>query len=434
MVKNFIKRFLGSKPPARPARQATVVPRAEHNISRADISDNALRVLKRITKAGFEAYLVGGSVRDLLLRHTPKDFDVVTSATPEQVRKIFRNCRLIGRRFRLAHIYFGREIIEVATYRTGPHEASQHHARSEQGMIIRDNVFGNIEEDAFRRDFTINALFYDLKDFSVVDYTGGFDDIKQGIVRIIGDANERYREDPIRILRAIRFAAKLGFSIHPDTEKPIKKLAPQLKHVPPSRMFEEVLKLLLKGSAANTFNLLHQYELLAHLFPDLAHTINEHATAKQFVQLACNNTDYRIEHGQPVTPGFLFAVLLWPSIEALAQKYCDQKMSPYVAHDRAIREVMQTQQAVVCISRRYTIMMKEIWRLQPRFDKRFGKKPMSLLHHPRFRAAYDFLLLRCEVGEMPKELGEWWTRFQEVNTDEKFAMIDQLKPSKHNQR
>jgi poly(A) polymerase len=392
-----------------------VIPRSEHVISRANISDNALKVLYRLKNAGFQAYLVGGGVRDLLLGREPKDFDVATDARPEQVREVFRNCRLIGRRFRLAHVHFGREIIEVATFRGMRADLdAADEQQTENGMLLTDNIYGSIEEDALRRDFSVNALYYNIEDFSVIDYAEGMADLKAGTLRLLGDPEQRYREDPVRMLRAARFAAKLGFRLDPATEAPITRLAPLLAEVPAARLFDEMLKLFLSGTAVTAFEILRQHELFAQLFPDteaaLAH--EEHQFPLTLVLKGMENTDRRVDDDKPVTPAFLFAVLLWEPVRRLAEELEARGVATHPALQQAATEIIERQVQRVALPRRYSVPMREIWLLQPRFALRRGKRPQRTAAHPRFRAAYDFLLLRAAAGEADPELVTWWTDFQ----------------------
>jgi poly(A) polymerase len=429
--------------PQEPTPQPLIVPRPEHGISRANISQNALKVLYRLSQAGHQAFLVGGGVRDLLLGHEPKDFDIATDATPEQVRSVFRNCRLIGRRFRLAHVFFGPEIIEVATFRGAPpseqpnrhpdqHPNQHRHLVTddgdrlvENGMILRDNVYGTIAEDALRRDFTINALYYNIDDFSLVDYAGGLDDIRDGRLRLIGgDIEARYREDPVRMLRAVRFACKLGFIIDPACEAPLPEMAPLLAEVPPARLFEEILKLFHSGYALNAFEKLRHYNLFAQLFPE-----TDQALARQdqdfpitFVSRGLDNTDKRIRDRKSVAPPFLFAVLMWEPVRMRYQALLDQGATANEAIAIAAQEVASRQQRQVAIPKRFGLPMREIWLLQPRLEHRQGRRPLALIAHPRFRAAYDFLLLRAEAGEVDQEIADWWTRFQDVDGAERARM------------
>lgn len=392
-----------------------IIPRPEHNISRSNISENALKVLYRLRAAGHEAYLVGGGVRDLLLGREPKDFDVATDATPEQIRDVFRNCRLIGRRFRLAHVFFGREIIEVATFRSSNEEGDR---EMEDGRLVRDNVYGTLEEDVLRRDFTVNALYYNIEDFSVVDYVGGLRDLREGRLRLLGEPIERYREDPVRMLRAARFAAKLGFNIDTDCEPPLVELSHLLESVPAARLFDEALKLFLSGHALQSFEKLRHYGLFAQLFPATEASLSreEHEFPITFVSRGMENTDRRIAEDQPVTPAFLFAVLLWEPVRLRAEAFESEGMGSYDAYHLAGDQVVAEQNRVLSIPKRFSYPMREIWSLQYRFGLRTGKRPQRLTTHPRFRAAYDFLLLRTEAGEVDPELAQWWTDFQQDPT------------------
>ena len=407
-----------------------IVPRAEHNISRSNISQNALKVLYRLRDAGHAAYLVGGGVRDLLLGHEPKDFDIATDATPEEVRQVFRNCRLIGRRFRLAHVFFGPEIIEVATFRGSAIPAGQDgteadSVRTENGMILRDNVYGSIAEDALRRDFTVNALYYNIADFSLVDYTGGLADVREGRLKLIGgDVAARYREDPVRMLRAVRFACKLGFMIDPACEGPLPELAPLMAEVPAARLFEEVLKLFHTGYALHAFEKLRHYGLFSQLFPatDACLARQEHEFPNLFVSRGLDNTDRRVLAGKSVAPPFLFAVLLWEPVRLRYEELLDGGATWADAMALASHEVATAQQRHVAIPKRFGMPMREIWSLQPRLERRQGRRPMTLLGHPRFRAAYDFLLLRAEAGEVDPELAAWWTQFQDANPNDRAKM------------
>jgi poly(A) polymerase len=407
--------------------QATLIPRDEHNISRANISKNAVKVLYRLNKSGYEAYLVGGGVRDLLLGREPKDFDVATNALPEEVKEVFSNCRLIGRRFRLAHVHFGREIIEVATFRSNRESVQDGDRQVENGMILRDNVYGTLEEDAQRRDFTINALYYNVDNFSVVDFADGISDLKQGVIRLLGDVESRYREDPVRLLRAVRFAAKLGFVIETQTEEPIARLAPLLEDVPSARLYEEILKLFLGGAALESFEKLRHYELFGQLFPATEEALSheDHEFPITFVNRGMGNTDERLRQGKSVTPAFLFAVLLWEPVRLRAESLQAKGEHPLEALQSAASEVLTEQSRRVSIPKRFSYPMRDIWQMQARFLQRQGKRPQRLLTHPKFRAAYDFLLLRSESGEVERELADWWTMFQNANGQEKLSMTEQ---------
>lgn len=411
-----------------------VVTRDGHPISRANISSNALKVLYRLKEAGYQAFLVGGAVRDLLLGIQPKDFDIATNAHPNQVKQLFRNCRLIGRRFHLAHVRFGYEIIEVATFRAAHTpidednsvDESGHRILDERGRILRDNLYGTIEEDVWRRDFTANALYYNIEDFSVWDYVGGVEDARSRILRLIGDPETRYREDPVRMLRALRFAAKLGFTIHEDTAAPIPKLAWMLDGVPPARLFDEINKMFLTGSALTAFDLLVKLGLLEHLFPDVAKVLQQSpdSSSLRLLRLGLQGTDERVRADKPVTPTFLFAVLLWPAIDAAyagMQRQDGAELQQLLA---ACEHVTARQQSRVAIPKRFTLPLREIIGLQPRFERREGRRALRLLDHPRFRAAYDFLLLRAETGDADGELAQWWTEIQSVPAEEKVARVE----------
>ncbi len=406
----------------------TIIPRPEHRISRADISENALKVLYRLRKAGFDAFLVGGSVRDLLLGHRPKDFDIATNALPEEVKEVFSNCRLIGRRFRLAHVHFGREIIEVATFRAGHDgDGEGDGLQDDAGRLIRDNVYGTIGEDALRRDFTVNGLYYNIADFSIYDYAGGIDDLRRGVLRLIGDPAVRFREDPVRMLRAVRFAAKLDFAIDQASEEAIHELGPLLRDIAPARLFEECMKLFLSGHALASFEGLRRHDLLGHLFPATQRALaaeDQQGTTARLLQQAMENTDRRIADERPVTPAFLFAALLWEPVRyAAAQAASDR--GPAEALHLAASDVVEDAIAHVTIPRRFRVPMREIWHLQPRFERRGGKRVWQLLAHPRFRAAYDFLLLRAGAREVDPELADWWTRLQSVDRAEQERMVSQ---------
>jgi len=410
----------------------THISRPEHNISRANISEHALKVLYRLKNSGFEACLVGGGVRDLLLERKPKDFDIATNATPEQVRKLFRNCRLIGRRFRLAHVHFPGAIIEVATYR-GQHEGDQgDQGQIVNGMIVRDNVYGTLEEDAMRRDFTVNSLYYNIQDFSVVDFVGGLEDLKRKCLRLIGDPEQRYKEDPVRMLRAIRFAAKLDFTIEPASEEPISRLACLLEDVPPARLFEEVLKLLLAGKARKNFSLLRQYGLFQVLFPQThqAFSDTEAPYFTSFLETALVNTDDRISENKSVTPAFLLAVFLWQPVRERKKRYLDRGMSPSQALLAAADYVISGQNQRVSLPRRFHTPIREIWNLQERLKTRAPKRSYALIKHPVFRAAYDFFLLRAQVGDESPEMAAWWTGFIDADDDARSQMLSSINEDK----
>jgi poly(A) polymerase len=395
---------------------AQVIPRDQHCISRKNINSSALKVLYRLSKAGFHAHLVGGGVRDLLLGHQPKDFDVATDATPEEVRALFRNCRLIGRRFRLAHVVFGREVVEVATFRADHRAAEGEDAEvHDDGRILRDNVFGTIEEDAVRRDFTVNALYYDISRFAVLDYTHAMADLEARRLRLIGDPAERYREDPVRMLRAARFAAKLGFDIDPATAEPIGELGPLLRDIPASRLFDEVMKLFLTGHAAFSLAHLRHLDVLQYLFPAADAALK--AGDERFdalLQRALENTDRRLAENKPVTPAFLYAVFLWPAATEAADGFRAEGESPVMAMQRAASRAADDQQAYTSLPKRFSGPMREIWILQPKLEGYRGKRARRLLAHPRLRAGWDFLCLRRDAGESLASACDWWQQAMEA--------------------
>lgn len=407
-----------------------IIARADHCISRKDISPNALRVLYRLRDAGYDAFIVGGAVRDLLLKGHPKDFDVATNATPEQVKAQFRNCRLIGRRFRLAHIMYGSEIIEVATFRAAGDDSQGDRQTHEEGHLIRDNIYGTLEEDAVRRDFTVNALYYTVDDFSVRDFVGGYADVHNRVLKLIGDPETRYREDPVRMLRAIRLAAKLDFSIDGSSSKPIPELASLLSSASSARLFDEILKIFLAGSAEKSFILLEQYGLLDVLFPDTAKALqtNRSGALRAMLLQAMRNTDARIKAEKSVAPGFLFACLLWPAycreLAVLQLSGCELSVAQQRASDRVtLRQIEQ-----IAVPRRFSLPMHEIWQLQTRFSQRQRKRVFRMLAHPRFRAAYDFLELRAfGAPELAEEL-QFWRQAQLASPEQLMQMIPAKSP------
>lgn len=391
-----------------------VIKRSDHNISRKDISENTLKVLYRLRKHGFEAFLVGGGVRDLLLGKHPKDFDVATNALPEEVSQIFSNCRLIGKRFRLAHVYFGRDIIEVATFRSQikPNHTDVKH--SKEGMILRDNVYGTIEEDAWRRDFTINALYYNIADFSVLDFTGGVKDLKSKKIRMIGDANERFREDPVRMLRAIRFACKLDFNLDKALLKPFQEQKALIQYVPPARLFEEMIKLFHSGAGQKAFEKMIEFDLFQPIFSQTYDCIqNSNYPTKALLQAVFQSTDQRLAEGKNITPVFIIAALLWHPILKRADKDLKNGMKLFPARTKAVEACLALQLQKISMPRRIAVGAREVWLLQLRMHNRHGKRPERLIQEPRFKAAYDFLLLRAEAGEPVQELANWWQAYFE---------------------
>lgn len=428
LIKKLLRKTRTSQPPV---DLSYIIPRSHHNLSKTDISANALKVLNRLNSAGFQAYLVGGSVRDLLLGKAPKDFDIATNATPTQIRKLFRNARIIGRRFKLVHIIFHREIIEVATFRgSDSQEIDENQQTNERGMIVRDNVYGTLDQDAWRRDFTINSLYYNIDDFSIVDFTGGVNDVHQRIIRLIGNPITRYQEDPVRMLRAIRFSAKLHFEIAEETAAPLPELCHLIRHVSGSRLFDETTKLYQCGEAETVQRLLVKYGLFAQLFEQTHQLLSSEYPVNALLGIALENTDTRIRDNKPVTPAFLLAVLLWFPLKDKAL-YLQQKESldPLPALEKAMSIVISEQSQVITIPKRFSQVIREIWLLQFRFPKRFGGRAYNLLQHPRFRAAYDFLALRALAGDESMELAQWWTAFQDATDDEKASMITSLPAS-----
>ncbi|MBB4597040.1 polynucleotide adenylyltransferase PcnB [Xanthomonas arboricola] len=402
-----------------------VIPRDQHTISRKDISPNALRVLYRLRESGFGAYLVGGAVRDLLVGGHPKDFDVATSATPEEVKALFRNCRLIGRRFRLAHVVFGREIIEVATFRANIDDGSGDR-ELDNGRLVRDNVYGTIEDDAIRRDFTCNALYYAIEDFSVRDYCGGFEDVQARLMKLIGDPELRYQEDPVRMLRAVRLAAKLNFDIEAGTAEPIPRLAGLLSEAAPARLFEEILKLFLSGHGVASFEGLERYGLFGALFPESAAALrsNRSGALRAMVLEGLRNTDARVANDEPVSPAFLFALLLWPAFCRTLMGLQAQGVQPEDAQRRAADRVTLHQLERVALPRRFSLPMQEIWLLQTRFSSRQRKRVFRTLSHPRFRAAFDFLVLRQFASADHAADVEFWREAQKSSGQELVDAIE----------
>ena len=432
----------GAKKP-RSNHEPTVVPASVHGINPALISKNAVRVTDTLQQAGFRAFIVGGAVRDLLLGIAPKDFDVATDATPTEVQRLFRRARLIGRRFQIVHVQFGQELIEVSTFRAlvdAPPEAApsaepprrlkrdeldrRTHAVDASGRVLRDNVWGEQHEDAARRDFTINAMYYDPSTQTVLDYHDGMADVRARLLRMIGDPATRFREDPVRMLRVVRFAAKLGFEIEPHTREPIHALADLINNVPAARLFDEMLKLLLSGHALACLQRLRKEGLHHGLLP-LLDVVLEQPQGEKFITLALNNTDARVRAGKPVSPGFLFATLLWHDMRQRFEQYTAAGEIPVPALHRAMDDVLDMQTEKLAIHKRYSADMREIWGLQLRLEKRSGRSAMRLLEHQRFRAGYDFLLLRCESGELDAEVGQWWTDFIEGDAAAREALLTQ---------
>ena len=463
MIKKFIEKLLGRKNSASATAgraRANPTPKtytaSALGINGRAIPAYAVKVTRGLQQAGYEAFIVGGAVRDLLLGQTPKDFDVATNATPEQVQAVFRRARIIGRRFQIVHVGFGREIVEVSTFRAlstattdEPNEteqqAEQHEhspaklsrqerrgqpvaqtrAVDETGRLVRDNVFGTQHEDAARRDFTINALFYNPANQTIRDYHEGVADIQARRLRIIGDPLTRYREDPVRLLRAARFAGKLGFTLDTATRAPIAECADLIANVPNARLFDEVLKIFFCGNAMAVIKQL-RVEGLHHGLLPLLDTVLDSPEGERFISLALDNTDARVKADKPTSPGFLFAALLWPQFKRLWDQRISQGAHLMPALFSAADEVLLTQTENLAIQKRFVADMKEIWALQPRFEKRQGRMPFRLLEQPRYRAGYDFMLLRAQAGELPQDLADWWTTFAEVDGQERDQMVAEL--------
>jgi len=413
MIKRFIRRVLGLDP------ASVRVPRERHGLSREALSPAAAKVCAVLRDAGFSGYVVGGAVRDLLLGIAPQDFDVATDARPEQVKPLFRRALIIGRRFRLVHVMMSSETVEVSTFRGADPDTAE---KDEHGRVLRDNVFGTQEEDARRRDFTVNALYFDPQTEEVVDFHGGLADLKKRLLRVIGDPATRYREDPVRMLRAVRLAAKLGLTLDAATREPIRSLAPLMERVPPARLFDEMLKLLLSGHASACLRQLREVGLHEGLLP-LLDVILEQPLGERFVTLALAQTDERVLAERPVSPAFLFAALLWHEVLAAWKAREARGERSIAALEKAMDEVLDTQCAKLAITRKLTATMREIWSMQPRFEMRSGSRAFRLLEAPRFRMAYDFLALRAASGEVAADLEAWWRTFQSADAETRNAML-----------
>lgn len=442
MIRKFIKRFFTRAVP--PSSQDVLFPplcrisRKQHGIARNQINNSALKVTLALQQAGYSAYIVGGAIRDLLLDIKPKDFDIATNAMPEEVRGLFRRSRIIGRRFRLVHVMFGDEIVEVSTFRanyTADNEASMMTSNPADlhGRLLHDNVFGSQEEDVLRRDFTMNALLYNPATEEILDYLNGYQDIQAKCLRIIGNPEQRYREDPVRMLRAVRLAAKLNVQLDEITAAPIGDLAPLLQNVPSARLFDEILKLLLSGHSLACLIDLRRRGLHHGLLPILD-IVLEQPLGERFISIALKNTDERIQQNKPVSAGFMFAILLWHETLAAWNRRLALNEKPIPALHQAMTETLSIQRAQIAMPRRFDSMICDIWTLQPRFQSRSGIRPFRLLEHPRFRAAYDFLCLRCESGEIDKEIAEWWHTFQHASPTSREAMLIKEAPVKRRKR
>ncbi|WP_370262718.1 polynucleotide adenylyltransferase PcnB [Limnobacter sp.] len=398
---------------------------AEHKIDRRLVSHNAIRVCETLQAKGYKAFVVGGAVRDLLLGMRPKDFDVATDASPEQTQRLFRRARIIGRRFQIVHVMFGPETIETSTFRaltTGNSDTDEH------GRVLRDNEFGRQDEDASRRDFTVNAMYYDPSTETVWDYHHGMEDLRAKTLRMIGEPAVRYREDPVRMLRVVRFAAKLNFNIEPATYAPIASMSDLLRNVPASRLFDEMLKLLMSGSALACLKGLRQAGLHHGVFP-LLDAILEDEAGEAFLTEALARTDRRVHEGKPLSPGFLFACLLWHLVLENWEKRVKAGEVKFPALFAAMDEVLAEQAERTAIPRRLTGDMREIWAFQPRFEKRAGKAPFRMLEQQKFRAALDFFELRALVGNADPELARWWREFSDGESSNRQALLDKLRGS-----
>ncbi len=419
MIRKLISRVFSSKKPKAGNNEPAVIPVSSHGITRDRISSGSRRTCETLQAAGFKAYVVGGAVRDLLIGAEPKDFDVATDATPEEVKRAFRRSRIIGRRFQIVHVMMGQEMIETTTFR-GQLDANT--KKDEHGRVLHDNVFGTQAEDAARRDFTANALYYDPTTETVIDYHHGVGDLKARTLRMIGEPRARYREDPVRMLRAVRLAAKLGLSIDPEAKRPIREMADLLENVPAARLFDEMLKLLTSGHAVKCITQLRDEGLHHGLLP-LLDVILEQPMGEKFVMLSLANTDERIRKGKGSSPGFLFATLLWHEVLAHWGKMKAKGEAKIPALFQAMDNVLDVQGEKLAITRRIAGDIKDIWALQPRFEQRAGKRPYALLEQPRFRAGYDFLVLRAQAGEIEMEIADWWTRFQHADGDQRAEML-----------
>jgi poly(A) polymerase len=415
---------------------AQIIPPKQHAIVPEALPGAAKKVVQGLSEAGYQAFLVGGCVRDLLLDLQPKDFDVATDATPEQVRKVFRNSRIIGRRFRIVHVRFGREVIEVTTFRSDHVDArkAKDAAQNADGMLLRDNVYGDIESDALRRDFTVNAFYYNLASNEIVDYTGGMADLQERTLRMIGDPATRYKEDPVRVLRAVRFAGKLGFNLDASTAAPVAESAQLLDNIPSARLWDECLKIFMSGYSTAVYRQLLEFDVFKHLFPGSAEMLAQTEFAGEFFEAAMSNTDKRIRSSKRVTPAFIFAVLLWPEIEHRRRELASGDLTAAQAAMEAQKQVLARQIQRVSIPKRFSMTMRDIWSLQSALPRRSGRRAYRTLEHPKFRAGYDFLLLREQAGEDHNGLGQWWTDFQSADETKREEMVQAVAPPKSGRR
>src|SRR3989338_2320986 len=420
MIKKILKRVFGKTAKVKTAGNDKVIQFKLHGVAREQISYGAQKVTDGLQAAGYQAYVVGGAVRDLFLDKIPKDFDVATDATPEEVRRVFRRSRIIGRRFRLVHVMFGEEVVEASTFRSLIE--AEDAQTDEHGRLMRDNQFGDMEQDAARRDFTVNALFYDPATQEIFDYHNGYADTRKHLLRMIGDPLVRYREDPVRMVRAVRLSAKLDMRLDAATAAPIGRMKDLLDNVPQARLLDEVLKMLLSGHSVECIQQLHKMNLHHGLLP-LLDVILEQPMGEKFVMLALRNTDERLGQEKTVSPAFLFAALLWHEVLAAWNIRVQQGERPVGAMHEAMDEVLARQKAQLAIPHRHDAVMKEIWLMQQRFEQRAGQRPFRLLEQPRFRAGFDFLLLRCASGEVDDELGLWWDEFQDASAERQSEML-----------
>lgn len=439
MLKRFFSRS-GNNEQSNASNNSTVItiPATNHSIHPDEINPKARKITQTLNEAGFKAYLVGGVIRDLLLGLHPKDFDIATDARPEQIKALFKNSRIVGRRFRLVHIMYGREIIEVATFRAecnGAEKNNDQQKRSAGGQILRDNTYGSVEEDALRRDFTVNALYLDPNNLEIFDYTQGISDLKNKTLRLIGDPILRYQEDPVRMLRAVRFASKLDFQLCEASAKPIYEAAELLSNIPPARLFDENLKLFLNGYAYKNYHLLQQFGLFQQLYPATQEALDHEPNFQKLIDLALINTDRRIDEGKSVTPAFLLAVFLWRPMRLQEKKLKSSNDVATTLRHHAGQDILYRQRQRMAIPKRYAMVIREIWDYQLRLPNRYGLRAEQMLQQKRFRAAYDFLLLLEQAGEIQPGLGQWWTDFQVAEPRKRKDMVQALaKPKRRRKR
>ncbi|AGF49262.1 polynucleotide adenylyltransferase PcnB [Candidatus Kinetoplastidibacterium galati] len=401
------------------------IDKSKHGINKLNISENAIKVCETLHKNGFEAYIVGGAIRDLILGLKPKDFDIATNATPEQIKYIFKRARIIGRRFRLVHVIFHKEIIEISTFRSSPIDIKQ----DKFGRILTDNYFGSQSEDSTRRDFTINSLYYDAREETVIDYHNGIYDLKKKQINIIGEASIRYKEDPVRILRAIRFASKINGSIGHDTLKYIARQKQLIANIPQSRLFDELIKILTCGNAFKCLMEIKSNKLHIFLLPTLEETLQK-TDSINFLKTSLENTDQRVLNGKSVSPSFLLAIILWPQVQEEYEKNYKKNKNVYISMVSASDSVIEDQLKVLAIHKRIISDMKTIWFMQPKFETRKNKASFNLLQNPKFKAAYDFILLRAKSNDFDKSIAQWWTKWLESNEEEKENMLKIINKTK----